>query len=346
MDAMMHAIAKELHLRKLYLQDQPIETIYFGGGTPSLVPAELLKELMEQMHALFQVDTAAEITLEANPDDITPESLAAWQQLGVNRLSVGIQSFDADELLWMNRAHTASQAQDCIPMIQASGFTNFSIDFIYGSPILTDAQLIDNIAIAIKHKVPHIAAYALTVEPQTALAHFVEKGKAAGTDAEKQVRQSNILMQAMEDAGYEHYEISNFAMPGFRSQHNSSYWMSKHYLGVGPGAHSFNGHSRQWNISNNALYIQSIELGEIPAEIENLTPAQQLNEYIMTSLRTMEGLSLLKVKEWGEHQAERIIKTAKPFIMDGRLIQQPTALVLSRSGKSWADGIAAALFED
>lgn len=346
MDAMMQSIGKELYLRKAYLQEQPIETIYFGGGTPSLVPTALLKQILEEIYQLFEVDANAEITLEANPDDIGMDALQTWRQLGINRLSVGIQSFDANELLWMNRAHTASQAHECIPLIKASGFTNYSIDLIYGSPILTDAQLKENIAIAIKHEVPHIAAYALTVEPQTALAHFVEKGKAAPTDAEKQVRQSNILMQALEDGGYEHYEISNFAKPSFRSRHNSSYWMSKHYLGVGPGAHSFNGNSRQWNVSNNALYIQSLELGEIPAEIETLSPAQQLNEYIMTSLRTMEGLSLVRVSEWGAQEAQRILNAAKPFILDGRLIQQPTSLVLSRSGKSWADGVAAALFQD
>lgn len=346
MDAMIHAICKELSLQKAYLQDQLIETIYFGGGTPSLVSSELLSHILVHIHREFQVHHAAEITLEANPDDIKPETLQAWRTIGMNRLSVGIQSFDPDELVWMNRAHTASQAHACIPMIQESGFTNFSVDLIYGSPMLSDEQLATNIAIAVKHEVPHIAAYALTIEPQTALAHFVAKGKSAATDAEKQVHQSNILMQAMEDAGYEHYEISNFAKPGFRSQHNSSYWMGKHYLGIGPGAHSFNGLSRQWNVSNNALYLQSIELGEIPAETEHLTPTQQLNEYIMTSLRTIEGLSLAKINTWGISQAENIMEAAKPFIADGRLIQHEQALILSRNGKSWADAIAAALFQD
>lgn len=346
MDAMIHAICKELNLRKVYLQDQPVETIYFGGGTPSLVSAELLSQILVHIHQEFQVHHAAEITLEANPDDINPEVLQSWRTIGINRLSVGIQSFDPDELMWMNRAHTASQAHACIPMIQESGFSNFSIDLIYGSPMLSDGQLATNIAIAVKHEVPHIAAYALTIEPQTALAHFVAKGKSAATDAEKQVHQSNILMQALEDAGYEHYEISNFAKPGFRSRHNSSYWMGKHYLGVGPGAHSFNGHSRQWNIANNALYIQSIELGEIPEETEHLTPTQQLNEYIMTSLRTIEGLSLAKLETWGSDHAQSVKNAAIPFLADGRLIQHQQALILSRSGKSWADGIAAALFQD
>jgi oxygen-independent coproporphyrinogen-3 oxidase len=346
MDAMIHAICKELNLRKVYLQDQPVESIYFGGGTPSLVSAELLSQILVHIHQEFQVHHAAEITLEANPDDINPEALQSWRTIGINRLSVGIQSFDPDELMWMNRAHTASQAHACIPMIQESGFSNFSIDLIYGSPMLSDGQLATNIAIAVKHEVPHIAAYALTIEPQTALAHFVAKGKSAATDAEKQVHQSNILMQALEDAGYEHYEISNFAKPGFRSRHNSSYWMGKHYLGVGPGAHSFNGHSRQWNIANNALYLQSIELGEIPEETEHLTPTQQLNEYIMTSLRTIEGLSLAKLETWGSDHAQSVKNAAIPFLADGRLIQHQQALILSRSGKSWADGIAAALFQD
>lgn len=346
MAAMVDAICKELHLRQAYVEHQQIETIYFGGGTPSLVPAALLRKILDKIYHCFQVADTAEITLEANPDDIHPQALVSWRAMGVNRLSVGIQSFDQDELSWMNRAHSASQAQDCIPLIKQSGFTNFSIDLIYGSPLLSDEQLSKNIAIAVDHQVPHIAAYALTVEPQTALAHFVEKGKSAATDPEKQVRQSNILMQQLEDAGYEHYEISNFAKPGFRSQHNSSYWMGKHYLGLGPGAHSFNGYSRQWNISNNNLYVQSIERGDIPAEVEMLTATQQLNEYIMTSLRTAEGLSLQKAGTWGEHQTARIMRMAEPFIKDGRVIHQSDVLILSRSGKSWADGIAAALFED
>ena len=346
MEAVVDAICKELYLRKAYLKAQQIETIYFGGGTPSLVPLAALERILNKIHHYFQVKHTAEITLEANPDDIHPDALGGWQAMGFNRLSVGIQSFDEEELTWMNRAHSASQAKNCIPLIQQSGFTNFSIDLIYGSPILTDEQLIKNIAMAVGHQVPHIAAYALTVEPQTALAHFVEKGKSATTDPEKQVRQSNLLMQQLEDAGYEHYEISNFAKPGFRSQHNSSYWMGKHYLGLGPGAHSFNGNSRQWNISNNSLYIQAIERGDIPAEVEMLTAIQQLNEYIMTSLRTAEGLSLQKAALWGDDQVIRILSLAQPFIKDGRLLHKADALILSRSGKSWADGIAAALFQD
>ncbi len=325
--------------------EEIISTLYFGGGTPSILQIEELKKIFEALHKRFVFSNDIEITLEANPDDITGHKLQAWKAMGINRLSVGIQSFSDEELIWMNRAHTAAESIACIDLIQASGFTNYSVDLIYGSPVLTDEDWMRNVDLVIEKNIPHISGYALTVEPKTALDKMIAQHKKENTDPEKQARQFLSFMNRMEAAGYEHYEISNFARPGYRSRHNSSYWSGEKYYAFGPAAHAFNGKSRRWNISNNSAYIQSLQKGIIPFEEEILTVTQQLNEYIMTSLRTMEGLDLDHISTtFGIDKTKRIMAAAGKYESTGKLITVSRNLVLTKEGKLFADGIAADLF--
>jgi len=345
MPEMIGAICKEAALQRSYLTEK-VSTIYFGGGTPSLSTKYEVRSTINTLRELFEMEDDVEISLEANPDDITEDALLGWKEAGINRLSIGIQSFFEDDLQWMNRAHTAQQAAQCIELAQQNGFSNITIDLIYGTPGLTDEKWKQNVAKALSLNIPHLSCYALTVEPKTALAKMIATHRSENVDADKQARHFLLLTQWMGESGFEHYEISNFARPGFRSRHNSSYWQGKPYLGLGPSAHSFNGVSRQWNISNNALYLKSMETGIIPFETETLTGTQQLNEYIMTSLRTIEGISLKRVKEnWGDEKSALLINTAKKHIADGRLILLNDVLQLSADGKFLADGIAADLFQ-
>lgn len=339
----LSAVAKEISMAD---PSTLIDTIYIGGGTPSLLLPEEIRELLSSVNNHFVVAPGAEITLEANPDDIYPAVLAKWKETGINRLSLGVQSFNEEELKWMNRAHNAAQSLQSIDDIKAAGFGNFSVDLIYGSPLLTDEGFTKNIEIILKKNVPHVSAYALTVEPRTALHKMILVKKTAPVDETRQAEQFAILLSMMEGAGVEQYEISNFARPGFRSRHNSSYWQGKPYVGFGPAAHSYNGENkRRWNISNNALYIQSIEQGIIPFEEETLTVTQQLNERIMISLRTREGINLKGINEkFGDHYGDRILQTARRFIDVKKLVNVNSTLVLTNEGKFFADGIAAELF--
>lgn len=322
-----------------------ITTVYFGGGTPSILFRTEIRSVVQALRSSFNIKEGAEWTLEVNPDDLNEMKLAFWKDLGFNRLSVGIQSFQEEDLTWMNRSHTAVQSRLGIDMIRQAGFQNFSIDLIYGIPGLTDEAWRKNVQLAIDLQIPHISAYALTVEPKTALSHFVEQKKMPDVDPEHQAQHFQILVELLESAGYEHYEISNFAKPGWRSKHNSSYWAGTPYFGLGPGSHSFDGESRYWNISNNNLYIDSIHSGIIPFEKEDLTPIQQLNEYIMTSLRTMEGLDLGKVSStWGSSFTTTILKEAEKQFSRGTLILVKDHLLLTKEGKFFADGIASDLF--
>jgi oxygen-independent coproporphyrinogen-3 oxidase len=324
---------------------EEISTLYFGGGTPSILTVNELKLIFDALRNRFVFADDIEITLEANPDDITVEKLKDWRPLGINRLSVGIQSFLEEELIWMNRAHNASESLICIDKIQSAGFTNFSVDLIYGSPILTDADWKRNVDLVIEKNIPHISCYALTVEPKTALDKMIAQHKKEPVDAEKQARQFLLLMDWLQAAGYEHYEISNFSKPGFRSKHNSSYWLGESYYAFGPAAHAFDGKKRKWNIANNSLYIQSLQNSIIPFEEEILTETQQLNEYIMTSLRTMEGLNFDYVsKNFGDDKKIEILKEAHKFEATGKLKLENNHLILTREGKLFADGISADLF--
>ncbi|MEO7984269.1 MAG: radical SAM family heme chaperone HemW [Bacteroidota bacterium] len=336
------ALLKEITIRKSYLENEAVETIYFGGGTPSLCTKDEIQTILAAIHSSFMVVKKAEITLEANPDDITAETLAGWKESGINRLSIGIQSFFEEDLHWMNRAHTAQQAIDNLQLAK-SFFDNITIDLIYGTPGLTNEKWKYNVDTAIAAGIPHLSCYALTVEPRTPLDKMIKQHKSESVDPDTQSAQFLLLMQWLEDAGYEHYEISNFAKRGWRSRHNSSYWSIRpggygtKYLGLGPSAHSFNGSSRQWNIANNNQYIDAIGKGTVLFEREELTETQQLNEYIMTSLRTIEGIDLAIA-------GSRLLDKSKKFIANGLMKLENNSLVLTKEGKLLADGIAAELF--
>ncbi len=317
-----------------------IETIYFGGGTPSLCNKDEIQSIIEKLRSFFNVSPAAEITLEANPDDISKEKLNDWKQAGINRLSIGIQSFFEEDLVWMNRAHNAKQAIDSLQLAVAT-FDNITIDLIYGTPGLTDEKWKQNVEKAIFSGVPHLSCYALTVEPKTPLDKLIRQHRSEDIDPGKQSEQFLLLMQWLEDAGYEHYEISNFAKPGFRSRHNSSYWQGKKYLGFGPSAHSFDGNARWWNIANNNIYIDSIKKGIIPFEKEQLTPTQKLNEFIMISLRTSEGLDLSRINET---KSKDLQAASRKYIENGLVKLENNNLRLTQEGKLLADGIASDLF--
>lgn len=338
------ALLKEIHLQQDYLGGEKVHTIYLGGGTPSLLTADQLQSIFTGIRTSFAVDSHAEVTLEANPDDINTEQLLSWKQLGINRLSIGVQSFFEEDLQWMNRAHTAQQALDNLRLAR-SVFDNITMDLIYGMPTLSDEKWKQNIEQAIALQIPHLSCYALTVEPKTALDMMIRKKKTMPVNNEDQARQFLLLMEWLAAAGYEHYEISNFALPGHRSRHNSAYWQGQHYLGLGPSAHSFDGQSRQWNVANNTLYIQSLEKNIVPFEREVLTPVQQVNEYIMTSLRTLEGINLEHVQKIsGEGIHQSLKKNGQRFIQQSLLREEDDHLILTTEGKLFADGIAADLF--
>jgi len=347
---MIAALVNEIHLSPVFLQNDKseteiIETIYFGGGTPSLLHDGDIENLLNVIKNNFLLNDEAEITIEANPDDINELKLLAWKKNGINRLSIGIQSFQQKDLEWMNRAHNAAQAVDSILLAKKSDFNNFSVDLIYGTPGLTDEEWKMNVEQVINLGAPHIACYALTVEPKTALHKMIHLKKKVDIDTDQQARQFLLLMKWMKDAGYEHYEISNFAKPGYRSKHNSSYWQGKKYIGIGPSAHSYNGKSRRWNIANNALYIQSIKNNIIPFEEEKLTNVERLNEYIMTSLRTMEGLDLKIIEtNFSIKERKRIEDTVADYINKKMIVYNNEKLILTDEGKLFADGIAADLF--
>jgi oxygen-independent coproporphyrinogen-3 oxidase len=341
------ALLKEMNGRSAYLDGEKVETIYFGGGTPSLMPDAIIREILDAVYRLFPVSPDPEITLESNPDDMLPDRLKAWKDMGINRLSIGIQSFFSEDLVWMNRAHDAEQALRAVELTIKTGFDQFSLDLIYGSPGLTDEKWDKNLHTALSFHPPHISCYALTVEPKTALFNMIRMKKSADLQPEKQAVQFLTGIETLETAGYEHYEISSFAIPGNRSRHNSAYWHSKKYLGLGPSAHSFNGSSRQWNIANNALYIKSLMNGEPHFESEILQPRDLLNEYIMTSLRTLEGLDLRQVRaDFGDDKAKWLEHKASAYIQSNRMENRQGKLVLTGNGKLFADGIAAALFFD
>lgn len=338
------ALLKEMELQRGYLEGATVETIYFGGGTPSLLSLEQLDRIITETRKLMPVSDGVEITLEANPDDITPDGVKGWKQIGVNRLSLGVQSFFEEDLQWMNRAHDAEQAQRSIETILPV-LPNLTIDLIYGTPTLSDERWRANIARAVAYGIPHLSCYALTVEPRTALAELIRQKKKPDVLPEDQARQFLILMEELEKAGYEHYEISNFARPGHRSRHNSAYWSGAHYLGLGPSAHSFNGVSRQWNVANNALYLKSLEAGTVPSETEQLSETDRFNEYVMTALRTVEGVDLGYISsQFGAAVLPELKRQLTLTVSAGNAEQTNNGYRLTREGKLLADGIAASMF--
>lgn len=343
-EAFVNSLLKEISLQSSYLDGESVETIYFGGGTPSLLQESELNRILESLHQHFEVVHSAEITLEANPDDLTEETVAFLKQSEINRLSIGIQSFIDRDLKWMNRAHDAQQATAAVKRSQDSGFDNITIDLIYGLPELTHEEWMQNVEQALGLSVQHLSCYSLTVEPRTALAHFISSGKSRKLNEEHGAHQFEMLMKRMKQAGWCHYEISNFASEEkFISKHNSSYWKGKKYLGLGPSAHSFNGTSRQWNARNNHLYIDSLNKGVVPFEREELTEVQRINERIMTELRTMWGL---RITDFGLRISDLLKKQSQPFVEQGFLILSDGTITLTDEGKLIADRIVLELMID
>lgn len=341
---LVSALLKEIDLVK-GKEIKEAETIYFGGGTPSLLGPEDIASIMDRLCTSFQVGNDAEITLEANPDDIELSKLEAWKANGINRLSIGVQSFHDHDLQWMNRAHSARQALESLFLVKEAGFTNFSIDLIFGIPGMDKTALGKNLQQVLDLEIPHISTYALTIEPRTALKKMIDLGKTMDIDPDQQANQYLMLIERLESAGYEHYEISSFALAGMRSRHNSSYWKGRHYIGIGPSAHSFDGTNRSWNVANNARYIESINKGVLPSAREALTGIQHLNEYIMTSLRTSEGLDLARISLiWGNKVKAILESRASRYEESKHLTRKDEILQLTRQGKLFADGIAADLF--
>ncbi|MEL7427389.1 MAG: radical SAM family heme chaperone HemW [Bacteroidota bacterium] len=347
-EEMIAAIAKEIRLRKEYLPDEPLESVYFGGGTPSLLSSIDLDVLFKAITDSFEIKAGAEITLEANPDDISPLRLREWHYSPINRLSIGIQSFVETDLRYMNRAHSAEEAERCIHMAQMVGFSNLTVDLIYGTPGLSDDNWKANVFKVIDAGVPHISCYALTVEPKTALAHQVKAGTSPPVDEEQAARQFELLMQWLTDAGYLHYEISNFALPAKMAVHNSNYWRSQPYLGVGPSAHSFNGSSRQWNVANNAAYMKVLQSPPSASDFsgtlyeeEQLSAADRYNEYVMTGLRTSWGVELNKIDE--PFRSHFLTKTYH-YIDDELITKNGENYFLTPQGRLLADRIASDIF--
>ncbi len=337
------ALCEELLLRKNEIAGE-VETIYFGGGTPSLLSAEELQQIFQVIQQNFQVTEDAEITLEANPDDLSEEKIKMLAASPVNRLSIGVQSFFKEDLELMNRAHNEEEALESIKTATAY-FDNISIDLIYGIPGMGNDRWQKNLEIALELGVPHISSYALTVEPRTALKSLIEKGKIAPVLEEVSREQYEILTETLKAAGFDNYEFSNFGKPDYFSRNNTAYWLGKPYLGIGPSAHSFDGLRRKWNVSNNSLYLKAIQKGEIPAEVEELTTKDRYNEYVMTRLRTKWGISPDEVeKTFGAAYRTYLLKESEKFLKNGMLILEDEHLRVSARGKFLTDGIAAELF--
>lgn len=343
-DEMLHALLQEIKLQKSYLGNETIETIYFGGGTPSVLEGDEISKIINAITELHTVSSTAEITLEANPDDLKADKLKALRNTPVNRFSIGIQSFYDEDLIWMNRVHRGQEAESSVKRAQDAGFENITVDLIYGYPMLSDTKWKHNLDKVFELNVPHVSSYSMTVEPQTALAAFINKKKQPPMNEQQSAEQFTVLMDAMQTHGFEHYEISNFCKPEHYSRHNSNYWKGVKYLGIGPSAHSYNGDTRTWNIANNAKYIQSLENNKIPAETEELTEENRLNEYIMTSLRTIWGLDLDKLNRIARGASDELLKEASEFFEREWIIQKENTIYLTPAGKLYADHIAGELF--
>ena len=331
----------ELQRRAAELGNKGLGSIYFGGGTPSMLSAEQLRGFLDEVRSLSAVASAAEVTIEANPDDITEEVLAQWKGIGITRVSLGTQSFRDDRLKWMGRAHDAQQALRSIDLISKAGFDSWTIDLIYGLPEMTIAEWDEQLTIALDHGMPHLSAYCLTIEARTALHHQVKKGLVRPANDEAQAVQFDRLIARMELAGLIQYEISNFGKDGHFAVHNSNYWKGVPYIGIGPSAHSFDGVMRRWNVSNNARYVTAIEKSERYWEEEHLTHAQRVNERLMTGLRTIWGVDLGAL---GDDVLGREASTVKKYIDSGDLLVQADRLLLTAKGRRFADRIASDLF--
>ncbi|AIG29136.1 coproporphyrinogen III oxidase [Flavobacterium psychrophilum] len=343
-DEMVLAIAKEIAMRKNEFKNQTIETIYFGGGTPSLLNVSDLIFLINQVYSNYNVSQNTEITIEANPDDLSENRIIELSKTPINRLSIGIQSFFEEDLQLMNRAHNSAEAKKCLE-IATQYFDNISVDLIYGTPGMSNERWLENIKIALDLNIPHISSYALTVEPKTALHKFIKDGMMPQLDDAMAHEQFLILVDTLETNKFIHYELSNFGKENYFSKNNSAYWLGKKYIGVGPSAHSYDGKNRSWNLSNNGRYLKSISENTLPSETETLSKTDKYNEYIMTGLRTIWGVSLNKIEsEFGEKYLKYLLKNTQKYLDDTKLILENNILRTTRKGKFFCDGIASDLF--
>ena len=343
-EAMVEALKKELLLRKDEFSNEVVETIYFGGGTPSVLETAEIQSIINSVYSHYEVCENPEITLEANPDDLSEAKIIALAESPINRLSIGIQSFFEEDLKLMNRAHSAEEAVKSLATARRF-FDNISIDLIYGMPDMGNERWKQNIDKALSFDIPHISSYALTVEPHTALATFIKKGVVKNVDDEVAQAQFHILVETLQAAGFENYEISNFGKPDYLSKNNTAYWQQKKYLGIGPSAHSFDGVRRGWNVNNNPKYLRAIEKGELPIETEILSTTDRYNEYVMTGLRTVWGVSMGKIaSEYGEKYKEYALNQSEKHIEEHLLYLDGDILLMTKKGKFLADGIAADLF--
>ena len=341
---LVSALQNELVLRKNELPNEPIKTIYFGGGTPSLLNLEELTAIFKTIYTEFTIAENPEITLEANPDDLSEEKINELANSKINRLSIGVQSFFEEDLKLMNRAHNAEEALNSIKLAR-SKFDNISVDLIYGIPGMSNERWQKNIQILLDLDIPHISSYALTVEPNTALQKFIEKGKIKPVDDAAAAQHFETLRTVLKNAGFEHYEFSNYGKPGYFSQNNTAYWLGKPYLGIGPSAHSYDGNSRKWNIANNTLYIKAIERSELPLEVEELSITDRYNEYIMTRLRTYFGVDLVEVEsEFGKEYLEYLKEQSVVLFEKEFLRIENNVMHITEKGTFLSDGIAADLF--
>lgn len=342
-EKLIAAICSELEIRKSELHGALIETVYFGGGTPSLLTKEELASIMSTIRNQFQLSDNPEITFEVNPDDATAENLADWKELGINRLSIGLQSFQETDLAWMNRSHSTQQGEMAVRLAQAKGFNNISIDLIYGLPELSNEQWVAHLNQALKLNVQHISSYCLTIEPKTALNHFVASGKLSRPTEDQQSEQFDLLVSTLAHEGFEQYEISNFAKDQKYAKHNSAYWNFSPYLGVGPSAHSFNGHQRRWNVANNTKYYQQVGKNQDWFELENLTESEKWNEYFLTGLRTKWGILKNNIQEMGGLNPSELT-LMDTYLKNEWILEANEYFVLTEKGKLQADGIASSFF--
>lgn len=341
---MVLAIAKEIKMRKKEFEKEIIETIYFGGGTPSVLQIEDIRFLIDTVYKNYKVAENPEITLEANPDDLSENQIIELSNNRINRLSIGIQSFFEEDLLLMNRAHNSAEAKKCLE-IATQYFDNISIDLIYGIPAMSNEKWKQNIETALSFGINHISSYALTVEPKTALKKLIETGKIAQPKDEVASAHFGILVETLEQHGFIHYELSNFGKENYFSKNNSAYWLGKKYIGIGPSAHSYDGKNRSWNVSNNGIYLKAIQENKLPSEAEILTKTDQYNECIMTGLRTIWGVSLSKIEvDFGKEYLEYLQKQAHKFLKDELLFIENNILKPTKKGKFLCDGIASDLF--
>lgn len=341
----LNAIVSEMKKRSSFLEGTKIRTIYFGGGTPSILSTDELNAIFEHLNAQFNLSDVNEITMEANPDDLTPEKIKALSKTPINRFSIGIQSFQNEDLKYMNRAHNVEQAKSSIKSVQDAGWENITIDLIYGTPTLNNDMWLENMQHVIDFEIPHLSAYGLTVEEKTPLFHAIKKGHQKPLDEQKSKTQFEMLMDFIPENGLEQYEISNFAKEGFEAKHNGSYWTDDIYLGLGPSAHSFDGKRRLWNISNNIQYIKSLQNNELPQDFEELTEVQRYNEYLLTSLRTKKGVDIEYTKSrFSPFLIDFFNFSVKKWMLSGEITEKEGFFTLTKKGKIIADYLSSDLF--